>query len=498
MATQAQHLLTLANRSYRPCQSLLALSTSLATSFSHVKTCNSPNYSTLAHDPPIQHFVSKITTLPNGLRVATESCFASNTASVGVWIDAGSGIESLKTSGTGFFLKRMLVKGTERRTQRQLEEEIKTLGGHVRADSNRDYTYYCAKVTDKDVPKALDIISDIVQYPKLKKRKIESARHEILKYMKEQEEETERAIFDHLQATAFPDSPIGRTPYGPAENVKTITKKDLLNYMSSHYTASRMVIVACGAVKHEEIVEQVKSLFTKLPEGSTTTSKLAANDKTIFKPSEVRIYDDNVPLAHFMVAFNGPSCTELDLIITLDVMGILIGDYSKSSGSSEQTSSALVDRLGISDIAEEMRTFTDYHRDAGLFGVYAAAKPDCLDVLAHSIMYAVIQLCYKVSEDDVVQARNKLKSLIKCPKHDSVDDWIDATDNTGYQVLHYGRRLSYRQLRAWIDAVDADTVKRVANRFIFDKDVAIAAIGPIQDLPNYDWFRRRTCSWNKN
>ncbi|KAK7279028.1 hypothetical protein RJT34_24071 [Clitoria ternatea] len=77
------------------------------------------------------------------------------------------------------------------------------------------------------------------------------------------EGQTEEVIFDHLHATAFQYTPLGRTILGPAQNIKTITKDHLQNYIQAHYTAPRMVIAASGAVKHEDIVEQVKTLFTK-------------------------------------------------------------------------------------------------------------------------------------------------------------------------------------------------------------------------------------------
>ncbi|CAL5428380.1 unnamed protein product [Camellia sinensis] len=96
------------------------------------------------------------------------------------------------------------------------------------------------------------------------------------------EGQTEEVIFDHLHATAFQHTPLGRTILGPAQNVRTITKDHLQKYISTHYTTSRMVIVASGAVKHEDLVEQVKKLFTKLSSDPTTTSELVAKGPAIF------------------------------------------------------------------------------------------------------------------------------------------------------------------------------------------------------------------------
>ncbi|KAK9090857.1 hypothetical protein Sjap_024034 [Stephania japonica] len=101
-------------------------------------------------------------------------------------------------------------------------------------------------------------------------------------------------------------------------------------------------------------------------------------------------------------------------------------------------------------------------------------------------MYEMSKLCYRVSEDDVTRARNQMKSSLLL----HIDGTSPVAEDIGRQLLTYGRRIPFTELFARIDAVDAKTVKRVANRFIFDKDVAISAMEPIQSLPDYNWFRR--------
>ncbi|KAK9105205.1 hypothetical protein Scep_022049 [Stephania cephalantha] len=430
---------------------------------------------------------TRVTTLPNGLRVATESNLAAKTATVGVWIDAGSRFETEETNGTAHFLEHMIFKGTERRSVRVLEEEIENMGGHLNAYTSREQTTYYAKVMDKDVAKALDILADILQNSCFSEDRINRERDVILREMEEVEGQAEEVIFDHLHATAFQYTPLGRTILGPAKNIKTITKAHLQSYIATHYTAPRMVIAAAGAVKHEDVVEQVKKLFTKLSADPTTTSQLVEKEPAYFTGSEVRMINDDLPLAQFAVAFNGASWTDPDSI-ALMVMQSMLGSWNKNAGGGKHTGSELVQRVAINEIAETMMAFNTNYKDTGLFGVYAVAKPDCLDDLSYAIMYEMSKLCYRVSEDDVTRARNQLKSSLLL----HIDGTSPVAEDIGRQLLTYGRRIPFTELFARIDAVDAKTVKRVANRFIFDKDVAISAMGPIQTLPDYNWFRRRT------
>lgn len=137
------------------------------------------------HTPILAAPLTRVTTLPNGLRIATESNLACSTATVGVWIDAGSRFESDETSGTAHFLEHMIFKGTENRTTRQLEEEIENMGGHLNAYTSREQTTYYAKVMGQDVPKALDILADILQNSKFEESKINRERDVILREMEE-------------------------------------------------------------------------------------------------------------------------------------------------------------------------------------------------------------------------------------------------------------------------------------------------------------------------
>ncbi|GFZ19253.1 insulinase (Peptidase family M16) protein [Actinidia rufa] len=448
---------------------------------------NSPHPTLVDHTPILAAPLTRVTTLPSGLRIATESNLAAKTATVGVWIDAGSRFETDDTNGTAHFLEHMIFKGTEKRTARELEEEIENMGGHLNAYTSREQTTYYAKVMDKDVPQALDILADILQNSKFDEKRINRERDVILREMEEVEGQTEEVIFDHLHATAFQYTPLGRTILGPAQNIKTITKANLQKYISMHYTAPRMVIAASGAVKHEDIVEQVKKLFTKLSTDPTTASELVTKEPAIFTGSEIRIIDDDMPLAQFAVAFNGASWTDPDSI-ALMVMQSMLGSWNKSAGGGKHMGSELAQRVGINEIAESMMAFNTNYKDTGLFGVYAIAKPDCLDDLAYAIMYEMSKLSYRVSEADVTRARNQLKSSLLL----HIDGTSPVAEDIGRQLLTYGRRIPFTELFARIDAVDASTIKRVANRFIFDQDVAIAAMGPIQGLPDYNWFRRRT------
>jgi len=202
------------------------------------------------------------------MRVATEATPHAQTATVGVWIDAGSRYETAANNGTAHFLEHMAFKGTKTRTTAGLEEEIENMGAHLNAYTSREQTTYYAKVFKQDVPKAVDVLSDILQNSSLEPAHVERERGVILREMEEVEKEVEEVLFDHLHATAFQQTGLGRTILGSAENVRTITRENLSAYIGTHYTAPRMVLVGSGAVDHDELVKLATNAFGGLLVGT--------------------------------------------------------------------------------------------------------------------------------------------------------------------------------------------------------------------------------------
>jgi processing peptidase subunit beta len=161
------------------------------------------------------------------------------TAAVGVWIDTGSVYESKANNGVAHFVEHIsfkwvvvccvarsvgshlcLSRGTERRTQQALEVEVENMGARLNAYTSREQTVYYANCFKQDAPRALDILSDILQNAKFNEDAIEYERNVILREMEEIEAVEEETIMDHLHSVAFQGHPLGLTILGPKENIK--------------------------------------------------------------------------------------------------------------------------------------------------------------------------------------------------------------------------------------------------------------------------------------
>lgn len=256
----------------------------------------------------IRQPLTQVTMLPNGLTVATESNPSAQTATVGAWIDAGSRSETQRNNGTAHFLEHMAFKGTNNRTQHGLELEVENLGAHLNAYTSREQTVFYAKAFRQDVGKAVDIVSDILQNSKLDASAIERERDVILREQEEVEKQAEEVVFDHLHEVAFQDQALGRTILGPKENILSISRDDLTNYIQSKYTADRMVLVGAGGVEHEELVKLAEKHFSHLPVAQNPI-RLGENqyEPSRFVGSEVRVRDDTSSTCNIAIAVEGAS-----------------------------------------------------------------------------------------------------------------------------------------------------------------------------------------------
>jgi processing peptidase subunit beta len=190
----------------------------------------------------------------------------------------------------------MAFKGTKNRTQSQLEVEIENLGAHLNAYTSREQTVYHAKVFKNDVPKAVEILSDILQNSLLDEGAITRERDVILRESLEVSKQYEEVILDELHSTAFQGTGLGRTILGPEENIRKLTKGDLQSYINTHYTADRFVIAAAGNVDHKQLVELAEKHFGKLPAGNGTAAKF---EPAIFTGSDKRIRYDSMKVIRF-------------------------------------------------------------------------------------------------------------------------------------------------------------------------------------------------------
>ncbi|KAJ6544141.1 Metalloenzyme, LuxS/M16 peptidase-like protein [Mycena capillaripes] len=440
------------------------------------------NFATVHNPGPF----TEISRLSNGLTVATEAHPHMQTATVGVWIDAGSRAETDATNGTAHFLEHMAFKGTGKRTQHALELEVENIGAHLNAYTSREQTVYYAKSFRKDVPTAVDIISDILQNSKLENAAIERERDVILREQQEVDKQMEEVVFDHLHSIAFQHQPLGRTILGPKANILSIKRDDLDAYIKTNYTADRMVLVGAGGVDHAELVKLAEKHFSSLPVSPKPIRfGAAAHSKPAFVGSEVRLRDDELGAAHIAIAVEGVGWSSPDYFPMM-VLQSIFGNWDRSLGSAPHLSSKLSEIVSSHSLANSFMSFSTSYADTGLWGIYLVSENLMnLDDLSHFTLREWTRMSIDPKNVEVERAKSQLKAGLLL----GLDGTTAIAEDIGRQLVTTGRRMSPMQIEQAVDAVTLEDVIRCARKYLWDKDIAIAAVGNIEGLLDYNRIR---------
>ncbi|KAK4989418.1 Mitochondrial-processing peptidase subunit beta [Elasticomyces elasticus] len=439
---------------------------------------------------PVSHgSKTESTTLSNGFTIATEHSPYAQTSTVGVWIDAGSRAETDRTNGTAHFLEHLAFKGTQKRSQSQLELEIENMGGHLNAYTSRENTVYYAKSFNSDVPETVDILSDILQNSKLEPSAIERERDVILREQEEVDKQLEEVVFDHLHATAFQGQPLGRTILGPKENIQSISRDDLTSYIKTNYTADRMVLVGAGGVPHQQLVDLAEKHFGNIPQEPPTSAASAVaaaqKEKPDFVGSEVRIRDDTLPTANIAIAVEGVSWKDDDYFTAL-VTQAIVGNWDRAMGSSPYLGSKLSTFIHEHKLANSFMSFSTSYSDTGLWGIYLVTDAITrIDDLVHFTLREWSRLSFNVSEAETERAKAQLKASILL----SLDGTTAVAEDIGRQIITTGRRLAPEEVERVVGAITEKDVMDFARRKLWDRDIAISAVGQIEGLLDYARIR---------
>ena len=263
----------------------------------------------------------------------------------------------------------------------------------------------------------------------------------------------------------------------------SIKREDLASYIKTNYTADRIVLVGSGGVDHDALVKLAEKHFSSLPVSSNPIPLgKQTSPKTKFVGSEVRIRDDSQPAVHFALAVEGVSWQSPDFFPML-VMQAILGNWDRST-------SALTTRLAgfISEhkLANSFMHFSTSYSDTGLWGVYVTSEAvDRLDDLTHFIQREWQRMSTSVSEGEVFKAVAQLKAGLLL----GLDGSTPVAESIGREMVTTGRRLKPAEIEAALDSITAKDIQRVAQKYLWDQDISLAAYGRVEGLLSLDRIR---------
>jgi predicted Zn-dependent peptidase len=414
----------------------------------------------------------EITRLSNGLTIITDRMPQLESAIIGVWVNAGTRNETRAVMGISHMLEHMAFKGTERRSARDIAEEIEAVGGFLNAYTSREQTAFHARVLKSDVPLGVDLLADILSRPTFEPAELERERQVVLQEIGQARDTPDDIIFDHLQSVIYPDQPLGWPILGVEETVSSFTPEALRAYMAANYRAGDMTLISSGAVNHAAMVELASEKFATLKPGSTPAPIPAR-----YVGGDIRV-EQELEQAHIAYALRGISSADADFY-TAQVYVMALG-----GGMSSRLFQEAREKRGL---CYAISAFAQAHRDSGTIGVYAGTGEREAAEISAVIAGEMEKLAAGATEREVARAKAQLKSSLLM----ALERPGQRAEQIAGQIFSYGRVVPIDEMTAKLDQIDAAAVRRFGERIMQGTNPSMAAVGPISELENHNVFARR-------
>ncbi|GAB4238029.1 MAG: pitrilysin family protein [Kiloniellaceae bacterium] len=404
----------------------------------------------------------RVTRLPTGLTVATDSMPGVATVSLGAWVGAGTRHETPEVNGIAHLLEHMAFKGTERRSAQDIAVEIENVGGHLNAYTSRENTAFYAKVLSEDAPLALDIIADILQHSTFLEDELERERAVVLQEIGQAYDTPDDIVFDHFQETAYPGQALGRPVLGESHTVSALQRHSLWDYMHGHYGPQQTVVAAAGDIEHDRFVALVAEAFVH--DGFRCNG---ATDPADYRGGDRR-EERELEQVHLLLGFDGVGYLDDDYY-AMNLLSTLFG-----GGMSSRLFQEVREKRGL---VYSVYSFHSAFVDGGLFGLYAGTGSREVEELVPVVCDELGKLTAGITAEELERARAQVRASLLMSRERS----SSRAEQLAQQLLIYGRAVPLDEVLGKVAAVTTDDVERVAGRLLASPPT-LTAIGPLAHL----------------
>ena len=399
-------------------------------------------------------------TLENGLHVVGERLPYLRSVSIGVWMRVGSMMETPAENGLSHFLEHMVFKGTEKRSTRDIAEEMDAVGGQMNAFTGKDCTCFYAKVIDEDLPLAVDILSDMTLHASLDETEFKKERGVILEEISMEEDSPEDVVHELLSRIQFGDQAAGMPILGPAEQIAAYTRDDLANYRARHYHPENCVVALAGNYDPEQVLALMQQYFGEW--------KKSGQRQTVPPmqpiPGQKAAKEKDTEQLHICLGYPGTFLGS-DELYPMSVMNNLLG-----GAMSSRLFQKIREEMGM---AYSIYTYPSTYVGCGTFAVYAGVSPKNGHAVLDETLKQLDLLCRDgVTEKEFREAKNQLRGSYLL----GLESPGSRMQSMGRGQLHLDRCRTPEETVAKIEAVTIESVNAVARR-IFSNAPCISVVG---------------------
>ncbi|CAN6931273.1 unnamed protein product [Brassica oleracea] len=437
--------------------------------------------------PPLADHVEpsklKITTLPNGLKIASEMS-PNPAASIGLYVDCGSIYEAPYFHGATHLLERMAFKSTTNRSHLRLVREIEAIGGNTSASASREQMSYTIDALKTYVPEMVEVLIDSVRNPafldwevneELRKMKVEIA---------ELAKNPMGLLMEAVHSAGYSGA-LANPLYAHESALDRLNGELLEEFMTENFTAARIVLAASG-VEHEELLQVVEPLTSDLP-----NVPRQGEPKSQYTGGDFRQHTGG-EATHFALAFEVPGWNNEKEAVIATVLQMLMGgggSFSAGGPGKGMHSWLYLRILNEYQQVQSCTAFTSIFNNTGLFGIYGCSSPE---FAAKAIELAAKELKDvaggKVNQKHLDRAKAATKSAVLM----NLESRMIAAEDIGRQILTYGERKPVVQFLKTVDGLTLKDITDFTSKII-SKPLTMGSFGEVLSVPSYDAVSSKFC-----
>jgi len=406
----------------------------------------------------------KKSVLRNGVRVVTERVPHVRSASIGLWVGTGSSHEQAAQRGISHCIEHMLFKGTPTRSDRQIAEEMDSIGGHMNAFTDKETTCYHARVVDMHARFSLELIADMFRNSLFDPAELRKEQQVILEEIRMYDDAPDELSHDLFIRSVWAGSPLGEPTIGYAETVSAITRDSIRAFLQSAYTPANVVVAAAGNVRHDEFSGWVEQLLGDMPAARPSPDPAQPE----FRPTTVIKHKD-CEQVYLLIGAEGVSARD-DRRYAYSVLDTILG-----GGMASRLFHEIRSKRGL---AYNIYSAHHSYRAGGLLTIAAGTGPKTAVEVVAVIRDELAKLVADgVSQEEVARAKEHLKGGLLL----SLESTSTRMLRLGHTELNIGRNISPAEAIANIDAVTKEQVDELARADLQRGRLALTVLGPVDD-----------------
>jgi len=388
-----------------------------------------------------------------------------------VLVGTGSKYEKKEINGISHFLEHLYFKGTKKRpTPIAVAETLDKVGGIFNAFTSEEYTGYFAKVSTLNFELALDWVSDIFLNSTLPEKEMEKERGVIIEEINMTLDNPMSHIQNLWSELLYGDQPAGRPIAGNKENIKIISRQELLEYRASQYVAENMIISIAGNIDPEDSLEKIKNYF---PETKNTEPR--KKEKVIEKQEKPQL------ILHFKETDQAHLCFGVraynifhPLRYAQELLALILGGMMSSR--------LFVEIRGKLGMAYYINTDINASPDTGYLVTQAGVDNTKIEIAVSTILAEYKKISQKIiSNEELKKAKDNIKGRMSLLLESS-----DAQASFyASQDLLEKKILTPKEIFNQIDKISSDDILKVAKDIFRPEKLNLALIGPFKNKEKF-------------